>query len=719
MAASDGEQPARLPNAPKEESTPVSRFPQFSRAGPPSMLSSRMTDIASEDGDAAQTTTTAGGGGPSRNPSGASRPGTARTGISSTRSPPPLRRGLPGARRGSGAATSVAGSVSTMMSNQRPASRSHVPSLTSHAFFHPMSSQKLQAQRGGPAARPTTATQQQASPGQEQPPANAAGEKPAAGEGRSTIPVPAPVPLPQPLSQLGVDDEGRPHSQGTDVTATTSPTRGHYASASLSESVRPLQNEKKHSGGLSLNVDGPKSYKNLGNIPHTPRSFRSSFLLPNNKAGNNQSSGAGGGGDAGENGCGRNMPGAEKLESAPSSPRMTKREGNERKSTTEKNYEYFEGNTVFCLGGRLQNSKHRPVNIGTGFCVVLPGLLFFIFGAPWIWRNISPAIPIIFAYVFCICISSFIHASGSDPGILPRRLHKNPPPDENEDPLRLGTPSTDWVLVKSWNTKKSGTAAAAAAAAAMEVPVKYCKTCEIWRPPRAHHCRLCDSCIETVDHHCVWINNCVGRRNYRQFFTFLVTATFGCAYLVAVSLAQILVYRSREGISFGQAVDHFRVPFALVFYCLVAILYPGALTGYHIFLMARGETTREFLNSRKLPVKDRYRAFTQGSWVSNWIVVLCRPKGPSYYGFQRGYERGDQRLGGRTDAVVGRSSRFFSARNGGGGGGGEDQGMEMQDVGLDGLARTKKGDGLFKGPVSWARSRFDTAGGGGGATPAV
>lgn len=37
--------------------------------------------------------------------------------------------------------------------------------------------------------------------------------------------------------------------------------------------------------------------------------------------------------------------------------------------------------------------------------------------APWLWHNISPAIPILFAYVFYICFSSFIHASVVDPGV--------------------------------------------------------------------------------------------------------------------------------------------------------------------------------------------------------------------------------------------------------------------------------------------------------------
>lgn len=200
--------------------------------------------------------------------------------------------------------------------------------------------------------------------------------------------------------------------------------------------------------------------------------------------------------------------------------------------------------------------------------------------------------------------------------------------------------------------------------AAMEVPVKHCRTCNVWRPPRAHHCRLCDNCIESHDHHCVWLNNCIGKRNYRYFFTFVTSATFLSLYLIATSLTQILVYQNREDISFGKAIDHFRVPFALVFIAILGFLYPAALMGYHIFLMARGETTREYMNSHKFVKKERYRPFSQRSIIRNLLAVLCRPRTPSYYNFKNKYQPGDQRLGVRRSQRPRRNS----------------QGLEMQDV---------------------------------------
>lgn len=44
-----------------------------------------------------------------------------------------------------------------------------------------------------------------------------------------------------------------------------------------------------------------------------------------------------------------------------------------------RNHEYFAGNTVFFLGGRLQNARDRPIVIITAIIVLLPAVLFFIF----------------------------------------------------------------------------------------------------------------------------------------------------------------------------------------------------------------------------------------------------------------------------------------------------------------------------------------------------
>ena len=384
-----------------------------------SILSSRMTDIASDDGGehtADPTTRSTGQSADQRRSTqtatgeAISRPTTA---VSSQRGGwsqgPPSRRGFI-----SGTSTqrgSVSGSVSSpnVGRPQSATSRTHVPSITSHAFFRPMSSQRLQAQRG---SRPPTIVQ----PGMSE-------DGSVEGSGRAAENSVHSNPTARQGPGLHDDvDSPPPPSRGTEmteqetverVTANTSPTYGHYPAGSLTDSVRPLQGNPINMKGLSLNID--KSYKNGGALPtpsKSPRSFRSSFLLPTR-------------GDVAPNSPNRSTQGREKLSSVASSPGLTPVDGAKvmPKQSLGSNYQYFTGNTVFFWGGRLQNTRHRPINIATGLFVLIPSVLFLVFSASWLWHNISPAVPILYAYIFYICISSFIHASLSDPGVWPLSYH--------------------------------------------------------------------------------------------------------------------------------------------------------------------------------------------------------------------------------------------------------------------------------------------------------
>lgn len=305
-----------------------------------------------------------------------------------------------------------------------------------------------------------------------------------------------------------------------------------------------------------------------------------------------------------------------------------------------KNYEYFPGNMRFCFGGRFLTARDFPMNFLTGLLVVLPSALFFGFSANFLWHRISPALPITYAYLFLLTFMSFFKASVSDPGTYPRNLQ---PPEGTtanlDDPLAV-PPQNDWALIRP--AVKNGLH--------LEVPIKYCRTCNIWRPPRCHHCKVCDSCIETQDHHCVWLNNCVGRRNYRYFFMFITCGTLLALYLIALSLVHLLYLE--DGVVFSQAIKRERVVFAMLIYGAVAAPYPAALCGYHCFLIARGETTREYLHGHKFVRSERHRPFSFNSWWRNFVVVLCRPRPPTYVQFKKKYMHGDQRLADRKMNLV-------------------------------------------------------------------
>lgn len=382
-------------------------IPRSEGRGTPSVISSRFSDDGGV-GDMERRKSAAG--------KGTSRPGTGKTAGSSK-----SRAGDGGAhaKRSSGIAPrrDTLTAANDGSARTRTLTRgSHVPSLTSNAFFRPMSSQKLQAHRGA-TSRPATMGQPLEL---EQPPL----DDEATDIGGSVMPRQSTSSNP-PLAfqhMSHVDHTQLPPSRGTEntdqdhATAETSPTNGQHPTGSLSDSVQPLHTvPDEHRPRMNINVD--KSYQDIGRSAaspmKSPRSFRSSFLLSGRSDSGRQN---------------RSTERAEKLSSGASSPgfnRVPSHPGHKEAMSSKpgKNprvgrvHEYFEGNTNFYFGGRWQNTMGRPINAATGFCILLPCGLFYGFEASWLWHNISPAIPLVFSYIAFVCFSSFIHASISDPGV--------------------------------------------------------------------------------------------------------------------------------------------------------------------------------------------------------------------------------------------------------------------------------------------------------------
>jgi hypothetical protein len=80
---------------------------------------------------------------------------------------------------------------------------------------------------------------------------------------------------------------------------------------------------------------------------------------------------------------------------------------------------------------------------------------------------------------------------------------------------------------------------------------RFCKSCNIFKPPRSHHCSACRRCVLKMDHHCPWINNCVGYDNYGHFLRFVIYVDLATLYVLI-----LLIWRVRR---IMDDIRHFRV----------------------------------------------------------------------------------------------------------------------------------------------------------------
>lgn len=302
-----------------------------------------------------------------------------------------------------------------------------------------------------------------------------------------------------------------------------------------------------------------------------------------------------------------------------------------------KNYHMSSENTVFLLGGRLRTARQRPINAAVALVIVAAGVLFYVFEAAWLWHSVSPAVPLVFAYLWLLTLATFVQASTSDAGVAPRNLHL----PYSLPAMRTHSGPAEYfhsVSLPYWNTTH-GTL------------VKYCPTCHVWRAPRMSHCSSCNTCVFHHDHHCVFLNNCVGARNYRYFLWFLLLASLSATYLATVSFVQLFSYRWRHThTSFAAAAAAYPVSVLLAVVGLVAVVYPLMLLALHLFLTANNLSTREYLNyvraTRHSPPADRYvNVYTQGLYRRNlWLNWVASPRMVPVVRSRDLYTVGDVRL---------------------------------------------------------------------------
>ena len=215
-----------------------------------------------------------------------------------------------------------------------------------------------------------------------------------------------------------------------------------------------------------------------------------------------------------------------------------------------------------CITGPLSDCAANSCYYVVAILIMVP---YYIFLAPKLWNDITPALPICTSVCLALSLTFYLLTSCTDPGIIPRRALLERKREEFQD-----------LLMPNANPNN------------VRGERKFCDTCLVFRPLKASHCSVCQNCVEVFDHHCPFVNNCVGKRNYRYFIGFLLMVVL-TLFMAGLSLIIFLINNTGGGIN---------PVVIIVISCAVAGLIGVPLLGFlifHMVLVCKKTTTRELI----------------------------------------------------------------------------------------------------------------------------
>ncbi|XP_070573358.1 palmitoyltransferase ZDHHC5-like isoform X2 [Ptychodera flava] len=242
------------------------------------------------------------------------------------------------------------------------------------------------------------------------------------------------------------------------------------------------------------------------------------------------------------------------------------------------------------------SSQYIPVTFAYSLLLGCTAL-FFVFPCVHLTTEYSIAIPIYEGILTIFVLANFLLATCMDPGIYP----KSPGDEDKDDDFKA--PLYKTVEIQG-----------------IQVRMKWCTTCNFYRPPRCSHCSVCNNCIEKFDHHCPWVNNCVGKRNYRYFFQFLLSLTLHIFSVFAFTL--VFVLEKKDNLRSAEIIVSI-VNMVIIGLCAVPVV---GLASFHMVLVSRGRTTNEQVTGK---FHSGHNPFTKGC-LKNFTSTLCSSQYPSY-----------------------------------------------------------------------------------------
>ncbi|KAM9405972.1 palmitoyltransferase ZDHHC18-A-like isoform 2-T2 [Salvelinus alpinus] len=236
---------------------------------------------------------------------------------------------------------------------------------------------------------------------------------------------------------------------------------------------------------------------------------------------------------------------------------------------SRRKWEVFPGKNRFYCDGRIILARQSGIlPLTLGLIIVTSGL-FFAFDCPFLVTQLTVCIPVIGGVLFVFVVTSLLQTSFTDPGILPRTL-----PDEAAD---------------------------------------------------------IEKQIERFDHHCPWVGNCVGKRNYRFFYSFIVSLSFHTSFIFGCVVTH-LTLRSQGGNGLVLALQENPASVVELVICFFSIWSILGLSGFHTYLVAFNLTTNEDIKgswSSKRGAEDSGNPYTYDNIFTNFCATLCGPMPPS------------------------------------------------------------------------------------------
>lgn len=254
--------------------------------------------------------------------------------------------------------------------------------------------------------------------------------------------------------------------------------------------------------------------------------------------------------------------------------------------------------------------------------ILVPSILWQAFIGPFYSDRHSVIVALFVFIVQVLSLVLLVSTAFSDPGIMPRakvyeesfdprtKLNRTKPPPRYHNLVLRGHP---------WS-------------------IKYCTTCNIYRPPRCTHCSVCENCIERFDHHCPWLGNCIGKRNYWLFFSFVTStgilnvSTLGTAVGHLSIITQDL--KDLEGLGGGDAfvrsMKEEPVSVALALYAAAIVWFTVGLCLYHSYLICTNQTTYEQIKGTYSSGTNPQNPFHRGI-LGNCHDILCSRIRPRYF----------------------------------------------------------------------------------------